>query len=311
MNAQEALKLGQAYLDGQLDPATRAAVEEVLASDPSVARTFEAQRAYLAFIKRVSAAPAPADVKERLARKIAGFAPRTELRLPAHSGRASSAIPIGRPDLETDRISSEEFRAKYRPRRMPIGSRPLAMAASVMLGLAGIVLYQSVCLTGQCPYINAASVEYQNLERSQDQLGLMSSDPVRLTRFVDDNFHLDLPAIPTLTRCTFKPKGASCAKFDSLRKFRPDTPPAAAICYKCEGFGMIALMLHPVAPERTPSAYTRTDFNGKEYFVDEQNGYRAVCWKTRNGKLLCSIVGKASAAELLEVAEEARAQIDQ
>ncbi|MBI3831949.1 MAG: hypothetical protein HY291_20675, partial [Planctomycetes bacterium] len=179
------------------------------------------------------------------------------------------------------------------------------------LGVSGIVLYQSVCLTGQCPYINAASVEYQDLERRQDHLGMMSSDPVRLTHYVDERFHLDLPAIPTLTRCTFKPKGACCAKFNSLRKYRPDTPQAAAICYKCEGFGLIVLMLHPVSPENMPLAYTRTLFNGKEYFVDEQNDIRAVCWKTRNEKLLCSIVGKASSTELLEVAEEAREQIDQ
>ncbi|MCW8131628.1 MAG: hypothetical protein KIS92_14880 [Planctomycetota bacterium] len=303
MNAQEAMKLCQPYLDGHLDAAARAEIDALLAGDPELAKAFEAQRAYHEFLKRACSAGAPHAFQVKLAAQVAAFAPKAEQRVAVAQSRGTAVIPLGRPDLETVR------QPVYR-KRMAVHSSPLALAAAVMLSLGGYVFYQSTCLTGQCPYIQAASAEFQRIERRSDHLGMMSDDPVRLARFVDDRFEMDLPAVPQIAHCGLRLKGACGARFNQIRLLHPDLPPAAVVCYECCRYGIVALMLHKMPEDAIPQPYTRHVYNGKVYYVDEQMGSHAVCWKTRGDKMLCSLVGKMPLDKLLAAAEEAREQLD-
>lgn len=302
MNSQEALKSCQHYLDGQLAPAIRAEIDAALASDPDLRKHFDAQREYHAFLKRACDKAAPHEFQVRLAGRVAGLVPKPESRVAAAQGRGTAVIPIGRPDLETVRA------AAYR-RRSAI-TRPLALAATVMLALGGYVFYQSTCLTGQCQYIHAATAEFQSLERRADHLGMMSDDPVRLARFVDDRFEMTLPAVPQIKHCNLHLKGACGADFENIRKRRPELPPAAIVCYECCRYGIVALIMHKLPEDATPPPYTRQEYHGKTYFVDEQLGKQTVLWKTHDDKLLCSVIGKVPLDQLIEIAEEAREQLD-
>jgi len=301
VKAQEALLHCQSYLDGQLDAATRVELEAFLAEHAEVRRAFDAQRQYFTFLKRSCAhAPASNDACARLTRHIANLAKPVEA---AASRRGTAVVPIGRPDLETARAPI--YRSK---RTLPV--RSLALAASVFLVVGALVVYQSACLTGRCAYIQAAAAEFQHLERNIGNLRVNGEDPARLTRYVGEQIHVELPAVPKFDRCKFKLKGASTAEFTPIRQFLPELQPAAVVCYQCCKRGMVALMLHELPIDAKFPAYTEYQYEGRTYFMDEQLGYRTVCWKTRNEKIICTVVAKLPLPQLLEVAAEAREQLD-
>jgi hypothetical protein len=170
------------------------------------------------------------------------------------------------------------------------------------LGLIGIVFYQVLCPGGRCRYMDAACTEHLEVLHGQRPLTVASSDARTLTRYVQGRLRHPAAAVPDLGGFSLAPTGAGTADFGKLRPI--GAPEAVFIEYEDAGRAPVTLLLHEW-PSETPSV-PLTEHQGRRFWCAEYDGVSAVCWKSSDRGVLCSLVARKPKADLLRIALEAR-----
>ncbi len=286
MDATEAMKHCQAYLDGELAPEVKAQVDDVLARDEVCARAYEAQRNFHGFLKRAchqeGAAP---EFKERMAASL-----KEGLDLTADGqGEVPGVIASAAVDRrERPSVDTHTKRGRW--------IWPASVAASVMLIAALSVVYMRL----ECPYLSACAEEHNRIMAGKmDQ----KMEPSGYLQFVRAEVNYDFPAIPDLKAYQLNPVGVGSLKYDLDNTA---IPKAAFIRYTCEGKGdgaPVSLQFHPWK-DHSPAFFAFD--SGKNIWTADHRGYRIVCWQTKDGKVLCTAVSRRTMEQVIQIASVTR-----
>ena len=106
----------------------------------------------------------------------------------------------------------------------------MATAATVMLGFAGLLGGQSLCITRQCPIVVAAEHEHANITAGARGQLAKSDDLAQLTKAVSEKVD-GASGFPSLCRCHLNPLRCGVSEdrrhaFDGRLRF--NTPNARA-----------------------------------------------------------------------------------
>jgi len=150
--------------------------------------------------------------------------------------------------------------------------------------------------------MDAACTEHLEVLHGQRPLTVASSDARTLTRYVQGRLRHPAAAVPDLGGFSLAPTGAGTADFGKLRPI--GAPEAVFIEYEDAGRAPVTLLLHEW-PSETPSV-PLTEHQGRRFWCAEYDGVSAVCWKSSDRGVLCSLVARKPKADLLRIALEAR-----
>lgn len=293
LTPEEALALCQAYLDGELEAPCVERVEAALRASPELAATFEAQRQFHALLrKRCAAVPLPASLRDCLRASLDGQARRRETR------RVEAPPPL--------RL----------PRRR--SASPLLMAAAALMALVTGLAFVELGLIGrECPYMQACTSAAERAEAEPVEFAVKVKDTADLKEALKREIDFDAKDLSALEEMELTPVSLGRAHFDggTLGQMArdqhfhvPDGVYVKLAAYQPEE-QPVTLLMHPW-PEETPSTENKMDYRGKDYYFADHDRFRVVCFKTADGRMLCTVVSKRPKERMLEIARAMRESFD-
>ncbi|MCW8129202.1 MAG: hypothetical protein KIS92_02350 [Planctomycetota bacterium] len=289
-----------AFLDGQLPPGEASKVRERAGEDPNRSKEMEAERAFLAMVKKASArTAAPEGFRERLAGTLGKeYAHPPEKPAAAEPAPAVAPVPPAkepRREAEAPKVVRGHF-----GRRAFLG----ALAACV-LAAAGVYIYQQA--TMQCPYILGCVDQHRAILEGKEKLAVAGADPEKIVEFVRANADRTLAALPDLSAFGLEPVGAGIAPFSNLPADWK-APQGAYVELKGPQSEVATLIVHPWLEEE-PMDVSMKMIAGRRYWFADHHGYRAAGWKLKNGVLVI-LVSKRSMDEIKKLAVKAYASME-
>ncbi|MCK6473439.1 MAG: hypothetical protein L6R28_16970 [Planctomycetes bacterium] len=292
LTPEEALALCQAYLDGELEAPCAERVEAALRASPELAATFEAQRQFHALLrKRCADVPLPANLRDCL-----------RASLDAHAGR------------ETKRVEAPP------PLRLPRrrSASPLLMAAAALMALVtGFAFVELGLLGRECPYMQACTSAAERAEAEPVEFAVKVKDTADLKDALKREIDFDAKDLSALDKMELTPVSVGRAHFDggTLGQMARDqhfhVPDGVYVKLAAQQpeEQPVTLLMHPW-PEETPSSENRMDYRGKDYYFADHDRFRVVCFKTADGRMLCTVVSKRPKERMLEIARAMRESFD-
>lgn len=292
LTPEEALALCQAYLDGELEAPCVERVEAALRASPELAATFEAQRQFHALLrKRCADVPLPANLRDCL-----------RASLDAHAGR------------ETKRVEAPP------PLRLPRrrSASPLLMAAAALMALVtGFAFVELGLLGRECPYMQACTSAAERAEAEPVEFAVQVKDAADLKEALKREIDFDPKDLSALDKMELTPVSVGRAHFDGgtlgqmARDQHVHVPDGVYVKLAAQQpeEQPVTLLMHPW-PEETPSSENRMDYRGKDYYFADHDRFRVVCFKTADGRMLCTVVSKRPKERMLEIARAMRESFD-
>ena len=171
-----------------------------------------------------------------------------------------------------------------------------ALAAAVLL-LAFVLMARSLSTGDHEPEIVASLVDkplaYAQLE---DPAEFASTERPAVAAWFRQRTGLRVP-VPDLSPAGIQLVGARIAEADQQK--------VAYLLYE-KGHVLMSVFMVPEVGRRAPLAGKATSFRGQEYLAQERQGLRTVSW--RDGQTLFSLVSTLDYNDLLECAEQLRAE---
>ena len=267
MNCSEIHKHCHSYLDQQTDAAQSKDIDAHLLACSSCAKVVESQRTFLTVLKKLvvncdaTAAPAPLHARIRAGLDQAVLA------------RAGSSV-IMKPVEHAPAPAKATRAVPLRPIKM---RGAMTMAASVMLGFAGLLGGQSLCITRQCPIVVAAEHEHANITAGLRGELARSEDLAQLTKAVSEKVD-GASGFPSLCRCHLNPLRCGVVKVDGL-------PEGAYIQYaECTRQNdPVTLMIIDTDALSNSEILTIKE---KQYHIARRDDHTVLSWHNeKNGKL--------------------------
>lgn len=292
LKPEETLALCQAYLDGELEAPCVERVEAALRASPELAAAFDAQRQFHALLrKRCADVPLPAHLRECL--------------------RAGLDAPAGR---ETKRV---EAPPPQRLRRRRSASALLMAAAALMALVTGLAIVELGLLGRECPYMQACASAAERADAEPVEFAVKVKDAEDLKQTLKREIDFDAKDLSALEKLELTPVSVGRAHFDGGtlgqmardQHFRVPNGVYVKLAAQQSGEQPVTLLMHPW-PEETPSRSNKMDYQGKDYYFADHDRFRVVCFKTADGRMICTVVGKRPKERMLEIARAMRESFD-
>lgn len=299
LTPEEALALCQAYLDGELEAPCVERVEAALRASPELAATFEAQRRFHDLLrKRCADVPLPAHLRDCL-----------RATLDAQAGRDRTRR------RETKRVEAPP------PLRLPRrrSASPLLMAAAALMALVTGFAFVELGLLGcECPYMQACTSAAERAEAEPVEFAVKVKDTEDLKEALKREIDFDAKDLSALEKMELTPVSVGRAHFDGGmlgqmardQHFRVPDGMYVKLAAQQPEEQPVTLLVHPW-PEETPSSSNKMDYQGKDYYFADHDRFRVVCFKTADGRMLCTVVSKRPKERMLEIARVMRESFDE
>lgn len=291
-----------AFLDGQLPPEEATRVQARAGDDPNRSKEMEAERAFLAMVKKASArTAAPEGFRARLAGTLGKeYAHPPEEPAAAAEPAPTAVAPV--PPAKEPRREAETPKVV----RGSFGRRAfLSALAACVLAAVGVYYYQQA--TMQCPYMLGCVEQHRAILEGKEKLAVSNGDPEKLVEFVRANADRSLAALPDLSAFGLEPVGAGIAPFSNLPADWK-APQGAYVELKGPQSEVATLIVHPWIEEE-PMEVSMKMIAGRRYWFADHQGYRAAGWKLKNGVLIV-LVSKRSMDEIKKLAVKAYASME-
>jgi hypothetical protein len=269
MNCSEIKNHCHPYLDRQLDAAQCQEVDAHLSACPCCQKAFEAQRAFLVVLKK-------------LTQTCAGAAP-ADLR-----GRISQSLIAGH--------AQPEFKPLKKPLALPRMGWLVGMAASLMLGFSALLAYQMLCIDGACPIVIAAEQEHEKIVSGARAVLAKDNDPKLLTAAIQKQLP-EFPGLPNLAKYDLTPTECGLVKLAHL-------PQGVFVRYVGPGGGEPLTLMMVKTPDSS-NAPVVAEKQSSKYHLAIREQHTVCSWHCKKSGLLYVLVTRRQQGDSLAIAEVA------
>jgi len=271
VNCSETQNQCHPYLDKQLNAATSQEVDAHLQACPCCQKAYEAQRAFLSVLKKLT--------------QNCGFAAPEQLR-----GRITQSLAAGHEQLE--------FKPLPRPVKLPRMGWLIGLAASIMVGFGVILAAQMACINGRCPIAMAAEQEHERIINGGHSFWAKDSDPQRLNAAIREHLPelhaTEFPNIPNLAKYELTP--TQCGRI-----VLANLPEGVFVQYAAAGGGDPLTLMMVQTPNSSQAP--EVEHKSAKYHMSISERHTVCSWHCQKSGLLYVLVTRRH--DSLEIAEVA------